>query len=237
MAQISDFIGTQIRLYRKTKHMTLDQFSAVLHKSKSTISKYENGEISIDIETLYEIASCLKVDIRQLLAGVDRYRDEPPNIRSGFFSRHNRYYVYYFLNKTSKNVTRSLLEIYGGEDELSSVLFVDIQDFDRPNQCRHLYNGDIHYSDSFVNLMMQNQDNRSERIFFNIINTFGQEKTTVGILSGTSSRYMIPISIKALISQSPVPEDSELIQQLKFTKKDISAVRKTCCFAVERMED
>ena len=237
MAQISNLIGNQIRLFRKTRHMTLDQFSALLHKSKSTISKYENGEIAIDIETLYEISNCLKIDIRQLLADVDLYRAEPPNIRSGFFSRHRQYYIYYFLNRTNKNVTKSLLEIYGDAEDLSSVLFSDVQDFDTPNHCRHLYYGDIHYSDTFVNLSMQNQDNNSERIFLNIINTFGQETITTGLLSGTSSKYLIPISIKVLISQSPIPEDSDLIEQLRITNKDISAIRKTSCFSIDRIEE
>lgn len=47
--------------------ITLDALSDLVFKSKSTLSKYEKGEISIDIETLYELADALHVHVEQLL--------------------------------------------------------------------------------------------------------------------------------------------------------------------------
>lgn len=51
MSQISTEIGKQIRTFRKKRKMTLEALAAVICKSKSTVSKYENGEIPVDIET------------------------------------------------------------------------------------------------------------------------------------------------------------------------------------------
>ena len=45
MSQISTEIGKQIRTFRKKRKMTLEALAAVICKSKSTVSKYENGEI------------------------------------------------------------------------------------------------------------------------------------------------------------------------------------------------
>ena len=56
MAEISREIGHRIRTFRKSRHMTLDDLADVLCKNKSTLSKYETGEIVMDIETIYEIA-------------------------------------------------------------------------------------------------------------------------------------------------------------------------------------
>ena len=67
MSQISTEIGKQIRTFRKKRKMTLEALAAVICKSKSTVSKYENGEIPVDIETLYEIASALQIHVEQLL--------------------------------------------------------------------------------------------------------------------------------------------------------------------------
>ena len=36
----------------KSRGYTIEQFSAMINKSKATLSKYENGTITIDIETL-----------------------------------------------------------------------------------------------------------------------------------------------------------------------------------------
>lgn len=67
MSEISAQIGSQIRTLRKKRKMTLDDLSGIIHKSRSTISKYEKGEIAIDIETLYEIADAIQVHVEQLL--------------------------------------------------------------------------------------------------------------------------------------------------------------------------
>ena len=56
MAQISHEIGKRIRAFRKARHMTLEEMAQILCKNKSTLSKYETGEIVLDIETIYEIS-------------------------------------------------------------------------------------------------------------------------------------------------------------------------------------
>ena len=66
MSQISAEIGKQIRTFRKKRKMTLETLAGIICKSKSTVSKYENGEIPVDIETLYEIASSLPVSYTHL---------------------------------------------------------------------------------------------------------------------------------------------------------------------------
>ena len=63
MNEINVYIGGQIRKYRKANSMTLQQLADVIHKSRATVCKYENGEISIDIATLYEIrlSGCISI--------------------------------------------------------------------------------------------------------------------------------------------------------------------------------
>ena len=114
-------------------------------------------------------------------------------------------------------------------------LYIDIKDYDNLSQCRHLYYGDIHYSDSFVNLVMQNQDNESERVFLNIINTFGRGSLTVGMLSGTSSKYMVPMALKVVISHVRIEENEDLLEALRFSREDFSLMKRAYCFTVDRM--
>ena len=52
MSSFSYFVGQRIKKYRKSRGYTIEQFSAMINKSKATLSKYENGAITIDIETL-----------------------------------------------------------------------------------------------------------------------------------------------------------------------------------------
>ena len=73
MSEISTEVGKRIRTFRKMRHMTLEELAAAVCKSKSTVSKYEKGEIAVDIETLYELAAALHVRAEQLLL----FRPEP----------------------------------------------------------------------------------------------------------------------------------------------------------------
>ncbi len=212
----------------------MEQFASLLCKSKSTVSKYECGEISIDIETLYEIADVLQISIRQLL-DLPESHEKISLMPRGFFSKGSRLYVYY-LNKNSSRIVSGVLDFSReATGEYTSIFYADIKSYDNLYQCRHLYFGDVHYSDSFVNLIMQNQDNASERIFLNIANTFGQGTVTIGMMSGTSSKYMVPIALKIIVSQNTIPQDDTLRSELQFTREDFSAMRKAHCFTLDRL--
>ena len=67
MKEISVHVGKRIRLYRKMKNMTIEVFAGLINKSKATVSKYENGDIAIDIETLFIIANALDISVNQLI--------------------------------------------------------------------------------------------------------------------------------------------------------------------------
>ena len=97
MSEISKEIGKQIRSFRKRRGMTLDDLSRIICKSKSTISKYEKGEIPLDVETLYEIAGALQIYVEQLLyclpgrTAISAGTDSP-----AFFAGCSQFYSYLF---------------------------------------------------------------------------------------------------------------------------------------------
>lgn len=64
---IAQEIGVKIRHYRKKKGMTVEQLADAVCKSKSSISKYESGQIVMDILSLYDIACALDVKVTQLM--------------------------------------------------------------------------------------------------------------------------------------------------------------------------
>lgn len=97
MSEITMEVGKRIRGMRKKRDMTLEELAAEIHKSKATISKYEKGEISVDIETLYEIADVLHIHVEQLL-----YNRPAADVISaqgcapGFFAGLTQFYGYIF---------------------------------------------------------------------------------------------------------------------------------------------
>ena len=71
MENLQREIGKKIKIYRKKKLLTVADLSEAICKSKATVSKYENGQISMDILTLYDIARVLGVHVEQLLHTVE----------------------------------------------------------------------------------------------------------------------------------------------------------------------
>ena len=95
MSDLTEHIGQRIRLYRRNKGLTLEALAERIHKSKSSVSKYESGDIAVDIETLYEIASALDLDLWRLLDMDQPHRSPfPTQIPTGFFARVNHFYMY-----------------------------------------------------------------------------------------------------------------------------------------------
>ena len=68
MNEFTCYVGNQIKSYRKAARLTLQQLGDAIHKSRATVCKYESGEISPDLETLYEISQILQVSPAQLTA-------------------------------------------------------------------------------------------------------------------------------------------------------------------------
>ena len=64
---IDSLVGKRLRQYRRLRGYSLIEFSAMLHRSKSAISKYERGEVSIDLRTLNEMARLLDIPLSALL--------------------------------------------------------------------------------------------------------------------------------------------------------------------------
>ena len=77
MSDFTCYVGEQIRQYRKAGKMTMQELADAIHKSRATICKYESGEISVDIETLYEISQVLQVSISQLTTYLPESVNEP----------------------------------------------------------------------------------------------------------------------------------------------------------------
>lgn len=100
MSNFTCYVGEQIRKYRKAGKMTLQDLADAIHKSRATVCKYENGDISVDIETLYEISQILQVSMSQLTTGLPETASKPSNApgkgqKSPFFQAQRLYFYFY----------------------------------------------------------------------------------------------------------------------------------------------
>ena len=60
-------IGERIKFYRKLKNLSLSKFGNMIGKTKSTVCRYETGEICPDVITLCEICDALEMTVSEFL--------------------------------------------------------------------------------------------------------------------------------------------------------------------------
>lgn len=108
---INKEIGLKIRVFRKKRGLTIEDLAKLLCKSKATVSKYERGEITIDITTLYELANTLNIQVEQLLSHPKKTSPiKQTELNPAFFSGVNQFYSYLFDGRANK-IIRCVFDI------------------------------------------------------------------------------------------------------------------------------
>lgn len=231
MSGINQYIGQQIKKFRKAQGLTLQQLADMIHKSRATVSKYENGEITLDVETLYEISRILHVSTNQLMD----YKADPNPAElltqqsdgtSAFYQADRLYF--YFYDGRHKRLKDGVIDIdkasktpgdYNASLSINSVT---------PNgrSSATYYTGKVVYSDMLIRFSFVNQFNALEEDLLYIFNPLEMRDFTEGLLCGISSADLMPCAFKCLVTITPREPNNELIKQLMFTKKELQRWQK-----------
>lgn len=152
MEQVSKIIGDTIRKCRQNRKLSQAELARKIKKSKSTLSKYENGEISVDIETLYEIAEALEVSLNFFTEAVAFHRDQPAfehtaSLLPEFFQ--NKQVFMYYWDGRNNSVNRSVLTI-GAQMENNAnyyhaALYMNVKDYQEFYFCENPYTGHVEF--------------------------------------------------------------------------------------------
>ena len=229
MSLITKHIGTRVRFYRKNLGLSLDELADAIHKSKSTLSKYEAGNVVLDVDTLFDIARILNIPVEKLLDYKEPSAiEKAPFTARGFFNRAGNYYMYH-LDTSMNRIIRSVIEVKHpneGEEEVASVFYNNVADYDNLYNCHYFYSGEMAISDLYTNFSFHNQINPAEKVFISAVNSLKNENHTMGLVAGISSVYLVPTSFKAIFSHTQLEDDELIRRALEFTKEDISAIKK-----------
>nr|WP_293993663.1 helix-turn-helix transcriptional regulator [uncultured Fusobacterium sp.] len=227
MVEINLEIGKNIRKFRKLRKLTIEELGNIINKSKATISKYEKGEIALDIETLYKISEALNVNIEQLLCYFPKRDIVSTNIKKpAFFEGISQFYSYLFdgrSNKIIRCVFDILTEIENSKYKI--IMYMNFKEYTNYQICENTYSGYIEHYDALTNIFMKNQDTPMEQVTASILASFLDSDTKWGLFFGISSRPMMPIAVKMLFSKKRLKEDEELIKKLKISKEDIRLLK------------
>lgn len=233
MSSINQHIGSRIRLYRQMKRFTQTALAEKIHKSKATLSKYETGDIAVDVETLFEIAKALGIRPIQLLD----YDSETTPERSpqDVFFPEKRVFVYFFDGRSGR-ITLSLLDVSREGSSCLAALYYDVSDPAQPDSCRNLYFGTAEFFDTITYFAFKSQSNRMEKLALCAANPFDRRGQVPGLLTGLSRYPMLPVSIKCILSDVALPENEKLRESLILSRSDYKLMRTLNMFAVEQLK-
>lgn len=227
MSAFTETVGNNIRIYRRANRLTLEDLSRQVHKSKATVGKYEQGTIAIDMDTLNEIASVLRVPPALLLAEPKKpgeAQKEPAT--DGLHS-----YLYLYDGRAGR-ILKSLLVTSAGGDE--TALFYDLPSFEEPQRCRALYCGTRQTHDFVTNYLLDSRTNKIEHLNLCLMRSLDRPTYSTGLISGISSRMFLPASAKCILSEEPLPENEELRESLLLRKEDLKLTKHYNMFMVEQ---
>ena len=227
MGSFSYHVGQRIKKYRKSRGYTIEQFSSMINKSKATLSKYENGTITIDIETLYEIAKALDIDMKCFIDYQPPVFHTEAVLPKNFYFNQPRAYMYYYDGRI-RQMVRSLLRFSHASDHegIEVTLYMGVSSFSDPDRCQHFFTGEMKAYDTITHMVLTNQINEAEKMYICMLNPLQNRMPAVGLVSGIgSSPFFAPIALKALISKEPLEENERLLGTVKLDKDDYHLLR------------
>lgn len=220
-----DHVGSRIRFYRKLKNMTQDQLAAAIHKSESTLSKYESGQISIDIGALYDIASALGTDMSQFVDyAVPKEAARQPV--SNPFSSSDALYMYYYDGRL-KQVTKTLLTLQNDQAQLNEIpcrCYLNVPSFAEPEKAKYFYTGTMNHFDLVSYAVLADQSNPIDRVSLCVLNSF-HNRETWGFMTAISYNPLTPFMVKFLLSSRQIPDSQVTPAALAFTKDELKMIK------------
>ena len=231
MSEINQHIGKQIRMYRKVQGLTLQQLADLIHKSRASVSKYETGEITLDVETLYDISKALHVNVNQLMdyqpdPEISELLEPVTGNHSPFFEARRLYF--YFYDGRYNRLKDGIIDIYPSKDhpgEYNASLSINAVT-PHGRSSANYYTGKVVYSDMLIRFSFVNQYNKLEEDLLYIFNPLEIRDFTEGLLCGISSADLMPCAFKCLVTLTPQEPTEELRKHLLITKKELQRWQK-----------
>ncbi|MEG0292350.1 MAG: helix-turn-helix transcriptional regulator [Anaerovoracaceae bacterium] len=218
-------LGENIRIFRKQKKITQVDLGIQINKSSSCISKYEKGEIVIDIVTLIDIANALDVPLETLYP----HSAKKSNIEGNHAPLHpyfkNTPLFLFWYNGIEKKIKKCAIKI--NDNSTTATLFMEPQSATHYTNCTYLMHGEIINSESHTYLYAHNPLYVNDFIFISISNLDLTLSNSICHMTAMSTQNRT-IATKGYLSRpTEIPTDSNLLDLLRFNKMDIQRIKST----------
>lgn len=224
--QLLEYTGKCIRFYRKLNKLSQDELAAAIHKSESTLSKYERGAIAIDIATLHDIARVLKVSASDLMDFA------PPSTEkqiepSYLFDKVDTLYIYYYSGRKKQFDYGIICFDYSRatDSHIPCKCYLDIPISGNVEDCTYYCTGVLDCYDMVSYINMQNSTMPMDHMQLYIMNPYARNAKVWAFFTGIAYDVSSLFLYKTLISTRPVPMSSLNAADFTLTHEDAKNLR------------
>ncbi len=226
--ELLKYVGSQIKMFRKIKKLTIDDLAKMIGKSKSTVSKYESGEIAIDIATLYDIASALNTSMVIL---TDYQENKKADVEQSRIWQADQLYMYHQSGEITYSSFMRLRKDEANNKTIAT-LYYKVDNLDNFQDCDCIYQGYMSHHENILNFNLQNCMYNSESVLINFFVPIRKTATISGLISGLEDITLRPSSHKVVLSKTPLSDDEQK-ELLKLSKDVIKRLRDERVFRVD----
>lgn len=204
--QLLEHTGKRIRFYRRLKKLSQDELAIAIHKSESTLSKYERGTIAIDIATLLDIARVLNVSISELV-DFDQPIPQKKADGTGLFDKSSTLYIYFYHKRKNQFESGIIHLSYPGDDGSSAQCrcYLSLPSSGKLEECMYYNTGTMDCFDMVSYINITNSTMPMDRMCIYIMNPYARNANAWALFTGMTFDGSSVFLYKTLISPKPIP--------------------------------
>ena len=215
-------IGKKLQYYRKLTNKTLLEVGNYIHKSKATVSKYENNQIIPDAITLLELCNCLNIPITDFFPVIKAKNNQSISLFNPFGT--DKLFIYYYTN--SKLMT-SIIDIFISNNQYNCKFYNGIKDTANYQHCAYYYEGIFESNRTTTYFTLYNsshKNNMLEKVHI-VANIPWSDNVKIckGLILGLTPNSN-PIVKKIIISSFEIKDIHKYDDALIFSKEDVKKI-------------
>ena len=217
-------IGNSIRTFRRQRNMTIEELGERVNKSKSTISKYETGNVPMDVDTLAAISKALDVPLHQLTFLREEGKQKTDN-KANLYEE-NELFLYYYDGTRRKIIKTYLRVVYDEVSEEHIVYYyLGLKSYQNYRLCDYIYKGKMYSYDLISYYFVTNLVNPVDHLTICIFNPLHKNKTTEGILLALLERPFGVYSTKVIVSKQLIADEDLRKEDIIMTSDEYKGIR------------
>lgn len=231
MTELNRQVGKELQRLRKARKITQRQIAERLHKTTACVSKYESGDIAMDIENFCDYCAVLHVSPADLLSPFlpDEYEQVRPATPPPSFYDVPALFLYW-CGGVDGSIFSAKVTISPHTFAASMHMMFDFyskNDFFSASKA--VFEGDIEFYSSITRLQLRKVTNPFDLITVTAYNAGEGNNYRIGHLSSLTSYYS-PMSTKCIVSQEIIRKRDVVVDLLRISKDEIAQLRRSGVF-------